>query len=271
MAKQRTKIPTDIAAQVRWLSDDTCCICNEREKSIQIHHIDGDPQNHNMKNLAVLCLECHNKTLQTGGFTRSHDQSYVTTCRNKWIETVNKRREGADKTDIKRRTGQKSSGDQLKDKRQNRLDFIEKSSFEFEVIFVKSLPKMKTELSQQLKEKISGHVTTIDIIEAWKEYINALISILVSLANFYHPEYFEALSPKEYFEKIISERYSLYSMASEPYGIGTGGTIRSIISANFHAKDVDNLIETMVEGLVGISEFDYYDWQQLWRNAGIFQ
>ena len=150
MGKQRTKIPENIASHVRWLSDDTCCICNEREKGIQIHHIDGDPQNHNVKNLAVLCLECHNKTQQKGGFTRSYDQSYVTLRRNKWLKNVNKRREEADKIDHKRRTGQKSSGNQPKDKRQSRLDFLQESSFELEVIFIKSLPKWKTELSHHV-------------------------------------------------------------------------------------------------------------------------
>lgn len=114
MAKHRTKIPEDIASNVRWLSDDTCCVCRERRKGIQIHHIDGDPQNHDVENLAVLCLECHNKTEQKGGFARSHDPNYITRCRNKWLETVNSRREEADKSDIKRRTGEKSSGNQPK-------------------------------------------------------------------------------------------------------------------------------------------------------------
>ena len=57
MAKQKTKkIPEDTANHARWLSDDTCCICHERGKDIQLHHIDEDPQNHVIKNLAVLCM-----------------------------------------------------------------------------------------------------------------------------------------------------------------------------------------------------------------------
>lgn len=271
MAKQRTTIPEDIASHVRWLSDDTCCICNERGKDIQLHHIDEDPQNHSIKNLAVLCLECHNKTQKKGGFTRGLNPNYVTQCRDKWLATVDLRREEANKSDLKRRTGEKSSGNQPKDKRQSRLDFLQETSFEFEVIFIKSLPKFKTELSQQLQEKISGKVTTIDILNARDEYIDALISILVNLANFYHPEYFEDQSPKEFFLKIISERCPLYTMVTEPYGKGTGGTIRSIVFLKFYTADVENLIETMVKGLVYLSEFEYDDWQQLWRNAGIFQ
>lgn len=278
MAKQRTKIPEDTANHARWLSDDTCCICHERGKEIQLHHIDEDPQNHVIKNLAVLCLECHNETQKKGGFTRRLTPSYVTKYRDEWLKTVDFRRKEADKNDIKRRVGEKSSDDQPRDKRQSRLDkrqsrldFIQESNFEFEVIFIKSLPKFKTELLQQRNEKISGEVTTIDIVEAHREYIDALMSILTKIADFYHPEYFEDLSPKEFFEKIISERYSIYNMASEPYGKGTGGTIRSILSSTFRRKDVENLIEIMVEGLVGISDFDYDDWQQLWRDSEILQ
>ena len=146
MAKQRTTIPEDIASHARWLSDDTCCICNEREKDIQLHHIDEDPQNHSIKNLAVLCLECHNETQKKGGFTRKLNPNYVTKCRDKWIETVYLRREEANKGDIKRRTGEKSSGNQPKDKRQSRLDFLQETSFEFEVIFIKSTPKIQNRI-----------------------------------------------------------------------------------------------------------------------------
>ena len=60
-------------------------------------------------------------------------------------------------------------------------------------------------------------------------------------------------------------------MVTEPYGRGTSRTIRSIIFSSFCTEDVENLIETMVKGLVYFSEFEYDDWQQLWRNAGIFQ
>ena len=271
MAKHRTSIPKEVAARVRWLSADTCCICREREKGIQIHHINKDPGDHSVKNLAVLCLECHDKIHKTGGSTRKLDAHFVKLCRDKWLTTVDLRREEANKGDIKRRVGEKSSDDQPKDKRQSRLDFLQETSFEFEVIFIKSLPKFKTELSQQLKEKISGKVTTTAILNARDEYINALISILVKLANFYHPEYFEDQSPKEFFLKIMSERRPLYTMVAEPYGRGTGGTISSLVFSSFYTEDVENLIETMVKGLVYFSEFDYDDWQQLWRESNILQ
>ena len=52
---------------------------------------------------------------------------------------------------------------------------------------------------------------------------------------------------------------------------GELGENKYFIHSSFYIKDLEHLIETMVEGLVGISEFDYENWQQLWRNEGIFQ
>lgn len=47
MAKNRKPIPEDLAANVIFQSDFTCCVCREREKSVQIHHINEDPS-HNV-------------------------------------------------------------------------------------------------------------------------------------------------------------------------------------------------------------------------------
>src|SRR5215471_1157726 len=49
----RTPIPEDIAAEVLFRHNRTCCVCNEPGKAIQIHHIDGNPSSHSASNLAV--------------------------------------------------------------------------------------------------------------------------------------------------------------------------------------------------------------------------
>ena len=280
MAKRRTTIPEDVASRVRWLSDDTCCICNERKKGIQLHHIDEDPQNHSAENLAVLCLECHNETQKSGGFTRGLNSSYVTECRNKWNKTVCLIREDVYKISVERQVEEKSSGDQPKDKRQSRwndkrqrtLDYLQAYSFPY--IYVKSLPKFKSDLLQQLKKQVSGG-TTPDIVNAYSDYADALISILVTLADFYHPEHFEDLSPKEFFLKTVSERNQFYLMVSHQFGMRNSGTIGRIYQAHLRVKDIENLIVTMVGGLMypkgSYDDIDYDDWQQLWRDSEILQ
>src|SRR5260370_38099949 len=60
-----------------FASDSTCCVCRERGKAVQVHHVDEDPSNNTFANLAVLCLECHNHTQVSGGFRRKRNAAWV--------------------------------------------------------------------------------------------------------------------------------------------------------------------------------------------------
>ena len=62
MAKDRVPIPPEIAAELLFASDHTCCVCRDRGRAVQIHHIDEDPANNTEENLSVLCLLCHDDT-----------------------------------------------------------------------------------------------------------------------------------------------------------------------------------------------------------------
>jgi 5-methylcytosine-specific restriction endonuclease McrA len=55
----RTPIPDESAAEVMFLSDRTCCVCRDPKRKTEIHHIDGDPTNNMLDNLAVICKDCH--------------------------------------------------------------------------------------------------------------------------------------------------------------------------------------------------------------------
>ena len=241
MAKHRTSIPKNLAAHVRWLSDDTCCICMEREKRIQIHHINEDPRDHSVENLAVLCLECHDEIHKKGGSTRNLDPQFVTLCRDKCLEAVTWRREEINKKEVERQVGNNT-----KSRQRNKVQHTQLS--EFPRGYINSLPKFKSDLLLQIKrQKLDG--TTLDIIEANSHYANALKGILVTLATFYSPEYFKDQSPQEFFSEIISARDPFYSIIAEPDGPHTGGTISGIMIGLERIKDIENLIETMVLGL----------------------
>lgn len=73
-------------------SDRTCCVCRERGKPVQLHHIDDDPANNQLSNLAVLCLDDHNKTQLIGGFDRKLDADQVILYRDDWVHLVNRNR-----------------------------------------------------------------------------------------------------------------------------------------------------------------------------------
>ena len=266
MAKHRTSIPKEVAAHVRWLSDDTCCICRERRKEIQIHHINGEPRDHCVENLAVLCLECHDNTQKKGGFTRKLDPQFVTLCRDKWLEDVVSRRAEANKKDVERQVGKNSRSEQPSARPRNKVQHTQLS--EFPRGYIESLPKFRSDLLQQIKKQIVNG-TTLDIIEANSHYANALKGILTTLATFYSPEYFKDQSPQEFFLEIISARDRFHSIIVEPYGPNTGGTIRGIRYGLERIKDIEKLVEDMVNGLWEERYSEYEDWQKQWRDSNM--
>ena len=94
-------IPADIAAKVLFFSDRICCVCRIKGKPIQIHHIDGNKMNHDITNLAILCLDCHTDTQISGGFHRKLDAEQVILYRNDWLSLVARERSEAPMSDKK--------------------------------------------------------------------------------------------------------------------------------------------------------------------------
>lgn len=94
--KERTEIPRGVAARIQFLSDRTCCVCRTPNKPIQIHHIDENPNNHVETNLAVLCLDCHDKTMIRGGFGRKLDAEQIILYREDWYRRVRNTRASDD-------------------------------------------------------------------------------------------------------------------------------------------------------------------------------
>src|SRR6266480_5575098 len=88
MAKERTEIPQDIAARVLFESDRTCCVCRQLGRPVQIHHIDENPTNSGIDNLAVLCFDCHRDTQIRGGFDRKLDSEQIVLYRDDWHTIV---------------------------------------------------------------------------------------------------------------------------------------------------------------------------------------
>ncbi|MGA9351362.1 MAG: HNH endonuclease signature motif containing protein [Anaerolineae bacterium] len=102
MAKKKIKepIPDDIAARVLFLSDRVCCVCRVRGKPVQIHHIDEEPSNYDLKNLAVLCFDCHRETQISGGFDRKLDADQVILYRDDWLRLVAQQRANYKKYEV---------------------------------------------------------------------------------------------------------------------------------------------------------------------------
>lgn len=60
-AGERPPISMQTLINLLWRNRRTCCVCRKPNKSIIVHHIEewSASRDHTIKNLAVLCLDCH--------------------------------------------------------------------------------------------------------------------------------------------------------------------------------------------------------------------
>lgn len=91
MGKNRTKIPAKTAAQIEVASDRTCCVCRDPNKAYHLHHIDGDPTNHNPNNIVLLCLQHHHEGELKGGLGRGLSPDQLRLFRERWYAEVERR------------------------------------------------------------------------------------------------------------------------------------------------------------------------------------
>jgi hypothetical protein len=263
VAKIRTTISSDLSAETLFASDRTCCVCRERGRPIQIHHIDENPANNVIKNLSVLCLECHNETQIKGGFSRKLNAPVVIKFRDEWLETVQKRRNLADEIAVKRQVGETSLSQQVENYSHRTITHSEPE--EPPIDYINALPELKKALLRQAKPKWDTAVTTT-VVQASYDYIDSLTSVLITLAKYFSPVQFGIQSPNEYFSEIISSRFLWHRTLAEPYGPGTGGTIVNINVCGGVISDVEKMVEDVVMALVGYDEtFDWRGWSIRWR------
>lgn len=88
MSKHRSPIPDELAAQVMFASDRTCCICRGEKHKLRIHHIDEDPFKNDFNNLAVICLHCHSDAHTTGPFVRNLTPDLIRLYNASWRDIV---------------------------------------------------------------------------------------------------------------------------------------------------------------------------------------
>ena len=265
--KIRIPIPSNLAAEVLFASDNTCCVCRERGKTIQIHHIDENPSNNVFENLSVLCLECHNNTQIRGGFGRKLNVPLVIKYRDEWIERVKRRRNLADEIAVKRQVGTETLSEQVETIKRSPIEHTELK--EPPLDYINSLPDFKAALLRQTQPKWDTGVTAT-MVQANYDYIDSLTGILVTLASYYSLKQFGDQTPQEYFSDIIASRFQWHRTIAEPHGPGTGGSIVNVTCGGSVIEDVENMIEDVVMALVEYdSDFDWRNWPKRWRGEKI--
>jgi len=92
LAKKRSKLPPKTEVEILFINDRTCCVCRDKTKGVQIHHIDDNPLNNEIENLAVVCTDDHDKIHKKGGITKGFPPELIKKYKYSWEKTVRDRR-----------------------------------------------------------------------------------------------------------------------------------------------------------------------------------
>jgi hypothetical protein len=270
MAKKlRVPIPDDIAAEILFLSDRTCCVCNIRGKQVQIHHIDENPANNSIDNLSILCFECHDQTMIRGGFGRKLEANQIIKYRTEWLDRVKNRKAKADEiASIQTVTGSTETvivtttedGDYLDYKTYDDpnilKDYLDKILMIHQAQLTIAQTKWDTGITAVMNQ---GNYDMVDFYE----------EILIELSTFYPKGHFNNQTPKNYFSELISSRFIWHTLVLEPQGVGTGGTIVSTMTGGNVMTDLKEMIIDMVNSLLWPYEIeeqiDLNKWREEWR------
>ncbi len=91
MVKTRIRIPEDLVTKVLFASDRTCCVCREPKRKTEIHHIDGDPSNNELANLALLCKDDQSEAHTNHAFARNLTPDLIRKYNESWHAIVRAR------------------------------------------------------------------------------------------------------------------------------------------------------------------------------------
>ncbi len=86
--KRRRPLQGTVADELMFRNRHTCCICHDSSKHVQIHHMDENPSNNRIENLAVLCLDCHSRVTSDQGLGRRFTAEELRRYKREW-ESLN--------------------------------------------------------------------------------------------------------------------------------------------------------------------------------------
>jgi hypothetical protein len=258
----RVPIPTDLAAKILVAHDRTCCVCHERGKRLQIHHIDENNSNNVGVNLAALCFDCHDMTMIKGGFGRSLDAAQVTRYRDEWIARVAELKKSADEILLQKQIGI--------------IDVAGRTPKEWEqpgiiemAAYIEGLPNTMQRAYELAQPEWDG----ANFVKAQATYqvIRVAEKLWIGLAAWYPANHFEGISAEEYIFQYITDRFDLRHALMEPGGKRSGGSMMIPMIGYGVLLDVQALIVMTVRMMVGFSalysKIDLENWEKRFREA----
>jgi len=88
MAKKRIRIPQELEKTTLYKSANTCNVCRDLNKGIQIHHIDQNPSNNVLSNLIVLCQDCHDEAHTKNDLSKNLTADKLSYFKNEWEKEI---------------------------------------------------------------------------------------------------------------------------------------------------------------------------------------
>lgn len=263
MAKDRVPIPPEIAAELLFASDHTCCVCRDRGRAVQIHHIDENPANNAKENLSVLCLLCHDDTQIKGGFGRKLDTNLVIQYRDDWHARVVIRRDKADELAALRMAGSVV----VVPSTEPEAKALMIPADEALVTYVKSLPSVLANGYSVAQPRWDTGIT-VEIMEGTYELIDLVVQMLSHLASWFPKNHFGGQPAPEYFSQYVANRFAWHRSLAEPSGVGTGGTIVGPVASMDVLVDVQRAVDEVVASLLWEREgFSLKAWRSEWSQA----
>jgi hypothetical protein len=231
---------------------------------VQAHHIDEDPSHNTLDNLAVLCLECHDRTQVSGGFGRKLNDVLVRRYRAEWLLRVRERRDAADRAAVERMVGPMVEAAEAPGRAAAETLPYSEERADAILAYVNALPELRARLRHKAEAAWRSGVTA-DVVEASYEYVDALQGVLVTLAGFYARGSFDG-DPQRFFSQMVASRFRWHRAHCEPAGPGTGGTIVNIVCSRGVVDDVEEMVEEVARSLVGYDDrFDWRNWPSRWQ------
>ena len=89
---KRVPLKESVKLEIISRCNNRCCIC--QAPFVQIHHIDGDPSNNDLDNLAPLCPNCHDQAGLKRPLSNRLTPERIKKLRNMWYTYCGKRKEG---------------------------------------------------------------------------------------------------------------------------------------------------------------------------------
>jgi hypothetical protein len=277
--KERIPPPPDLVAHIMYASDRTCCVCTERGKRVQIHHIDENPANNDPANLAVLCFDCHDDTQIKGGFGRRLDAPQVRAFRERWIERVETRRKTADELASMRSLGPADSSVPMvplsvnvratptDTGRRETGDVAAAGEVDDLTEYIARLPQLRAQAMTQARPGWDSGVTA-DMMAASYQVIDTYVGVMVHLARWY-PERHFGRSAETFFTRRVRSLFQWHRRRLET-GPPPHGTILGPLAASAVMRDTATMIVDLVDALQSLetpaTEWDR--WRSAWERAG---